>query len=93
MDSDSIKIRISDQRVNGRGPILRIFEGFDSTGLVVSDIQTIWVVDCECVYDPEFDCKDVEVNLYLNQDCTLTILPEWLLDFSALKPCNEYLNL
>ncbi|MEI2694106.1 MAG: T9SS type A sorting domain-containing protein [Saprospiraceae bacterium] len=93
LDSDSIKIRISDQRVNGRGPILRIFEGFDSTGLVVSDIQTIWVVDCECVYDPEFDCKDVEVNLYLNPDCTLTILPEWLLDFSALKPCNEYLNL
>ena len=35
LDSDSIKIRISDQRVNGRGPILRIFEGFDSTGLVV----------------------------------------------------------
>lgn len=93
LDSDSIKIRISDQRVNGRGPILRIFEGFDSTGLVVSDIQTIWVVDCECVYDPEFDCKDVEVDLYLNPDCTLTILPEWLLDFSALKPCNEYLNL
>ena len=91
--SDSIKIRISDQRVNGRGAILRIFEGYDTTGLVISDIQTIWVVDCECVYDPEFDCKDVEVNLYLNPDCTLTILPEWLLDFSALKPCNEYLNL
>ncbi len=87
---DSIKIRVVDLRQNGIGEIQRIYEAFDSGIKIAADIQSIWVVDCACTYDPEFQCQTNEVKLYFNNFCQLTILPEWLLKYSAIKPCNEY---
>ena len=85
----TLQIQVKDQRISNEGIILRIFSVIDSSGMFLSDTQTIWVVRCDCRYESEPKCN-TDISLSLDANGQQSIAFEDILLASGQLPCEDH---